>query len=444
MSSWTRKKKNWLLLGAFILCVLIYTVFGRPERISDKRLDLFWSYKEAFINNNKIIGREIVLNYFLFVPIGFMSSFAIESKKHNTYRVLLSISIGFITSTLIELGQYYMFRGTAEYDDIFNNTLGALLGSLLFLFLYKIGNKKIDDIDNACRRIGIIFVVVAIIACITADNSSNNVARQLGFQVSNSEIKQDKLFLDGFCFTYGYDIMDTTTKSLKTAWKDSDYNILLKSQKTGAVYTMNTTTNIKNHAVNNYFRSIYEYPMTGFKSSIELKKLDISDEYEVMIKSGRLMLSGETFIKDGKIEKTPEKEKASLDVYGTDLQRIVDNGYLKAHNNFNSCVVYQYGKYLIWILDDNYRFDVDGQTKMTCQIWTTQVEKKPNYGTDNMYLFDDRGFIFEEKEITDKINTGKYRVASIKLSTNYSIAFIIVGAYSDGMWEWQETFRPRY
>lgn len=443
MKNWAKKNKYLFFLLAFMMCVFYYTVLGRPQHISDSLFDLFWSYKEVLYKKNIILLIEIILNIFLFIPIGILTSAALSEKVSKKLNIFISTIVGLAFSLTIELCQYYFFRGTAELDDLFNNTIGTFIGSIMFVLLCSV-IKLENMLDRVCPKIGAIFVAIAVLACLIADNTSINNYRQLAFQVTNSETIHNELTLDGFCFTYGFDLMDANARSLNAYWNDSDYVILLKSLRTGILHAMDTTTNIENETINKYFKSKYEYPNTCFKAKIDISKLNPSEEYEVMLKSGRLTLSGETYIKDGRIERTSEKENVKLSVYGTDLQKVVEQGYFKAQNRDNTCIVYQYGKYLFWIMSDNYSFGQNNFTRIIYQIWTTQREKLPSYNKDKSVYFYNGDFVFEEHEVTEQMNSGKYRVACMKIPTEFSVAFIATGAYKEGTYDWIRYFRPRY
>lgn len=89
-------------------------------------------YKECFINHYPLY---FIINFLgnicLFMPIGF--GIALLWKNISYRKILL---IGFITSTFIELCQLPQARGT-DIDDLWINTLGALLGYLIYLLLAK-------------------------------------------------------------------------------------------------------------------------------------------------------------------------------------------------------------------------------------------------------------------------------------------------------------------
>ncbi|MGN0683556.1 MAG: VanZ family protein, partial [Oscillospiraceae bacterium] len=73
-----------------------------------------------------------ILNVFMFVPFGFM--LPILWKRANLLRVVL---IGFLSSLFIEFVQGFMYRDST-IDDIVCNTLGALLGYILYLLIKRL------------------------------------------------------------------------------------------------------------------------------------------------------------------------------------------------------------------------------------------------------------------------------------------------------------------
>ena len=69
----------------------------------------------------------------LFVPYGFLGSWAFE-KMGNFFRCL---ALGALTSLCIESLQLVTGRGFFQIDDILTNTLGAVIGCLVYrLFLF--------------------------------------------------------------------------------------------------------------------------------------------------------------------------------------------------------------------------------------------------------------------------------------------------------------------
>lgn len=58
----------------------------------------------------------------MFAPFGFLLSGTMASHRKKCLAVFVA---GFLFSVTIEVLQLKLLRGTFEYDDIFNNTLGA-------------------------------------------------------------------------------------------------------------------------------------------------------------------------------------------------------------------------------------------------------------------------------------------------------------------------------
>lgn len=69
-----------------------------------------------------------VLNTILFIPLGYLFPLTI-TKVNSWYKIAL---LGFLFSITIECVQYISHRGWFDANDILYNTLGALIGWMLF------------------------------------------------------------------------------------------------------------------------------------------------------------------------------------------------------------------------------------------------------------------------------------------------------------------------
>lgn len=111
------------MLVACIIYIFDTTIFSR--KVSEKQgynFQPFWSYKAAQEGSEGLI-RQNALNVLMFVPIGLLFGLSFRSAKW--WHALL---VGFSLSFSIELLQYLLHRGFAEFDDVFHNTLGCLVG----------------------------------------------------------------------------------------------------------------------------------------------------------------------------------------------------------------------------------------------------------------------------------------------------------------------------
>lgn len=125
------------VLIAFLLIVLGSTVFGRIPGLRRYELLPLWSYG-AIIRGNPGILQEVLLNCVLLFPVGMLLPL-IFSRPLKWYQGLL---FGAIVSGCIELLQLITCRGLFEFDDIFHNSLGCMVGCILCSLIWKRLKRK--------------------------------------------------------------------------------------------------------------------------------------------------------------------------------------------------------------------------------------------------------------------------------------------------------------
>lgn len=92
---------------------------------------LFETYRKVFINLNiNYFIINFLGNIIMFMPIGFFIPLLWEIPDKKI------IIVGFLFSLFIEVCQLFLNRGT-DVDDLILNTLGTILGLLVYKFLYK-------------------------------------------------------------------------------------------------------------------------------------------------------------------------------------------------------------------------------------------------------------------------------------------------------------------
>ena len=123
-----------VLLGSIIM--FIYVTLGNryQESYTKFKLELFWSYKEIIYNKNKFMLWQVLWNIIAFLPIGNALYYLLHTKK----KLIKVVLICALLSTSVELIQLFGRFGLFEFDDIFDNTLGAMLGAWFAELLYKI------------------------------------------------------------------------------------------------------------------------------------------------------------------------------------------------------------------------------------------------------------------------------------------------------------------
>lgn len=123
-------KCNWIFCVLFVLLLFYVTVASRTGTSQQEVIiQPFYSFFLARTVNREYY-RSMLMNVFLFFPLGLMLPFALSERRNP---VLLSLLIGLLMSVLIEILQYAFSLGRAETDDVIMNTLGVLIGSVSFI-----------------------------------------------------------------------------------------------------------------------------------------------------------------------------------------------------------------------------------------------------------------------------------------------------------------------
>lgn len=142
----------WFILIFYLFVVLSVTLFRRYGFWNGNLISFFYSYKEAWISASETAWRNIILNIFMFVPLGFWLPVGKEK-----FRVFWKTSlVGCLLTVAIEGLQLIFSLGLFEVADVFNNTLGTMIGYGFykiveyFVQLYKKGQTKLSRVI-ACQ-----------------------------------------------------------------------------------------------------------------------------------------------------------------------------------------------------------------------------------------------------------------------------------------------------
>lgn len=200
--------------------------------------------------------------------------------------------------------------------------------------------------------------------------------------------------------------------------------------------------------VNKYFACNYDYSRSGFSACFKKSILNLEEKkYQLVIKNSKTSSSAiatNTFLVDGKLTRFLPGSIMSLDVVGTDLEQIVNEGNCIASQPQYHCSIFQYKNCLYWITDEGFTFEEDGNTIMEYAIATTQFERLPSEETDIGRFWDNCGASFEQYEITEQMDCGKYRVSAREMPSEYSIVHFALGYRKNDNWIWYSFARPYY
>ena len=131
---------NLVLCSITALTILYATILTRSAGVPEAILTPFASLTAARIQPE--LYREMLMNIFLFFPLGLTLSNALPRKWHRWGRIILTALVGCVLSAGIEYAQYRCALGLAETDDVICNTLGAFIGSTSLLIAHAIEKSR--------------------------------------------------------------------------------------------------------------------------------------------------------------------------------------------------------------------------------------------------------------------------------------------------------------
>ena len=138
-------ERRRVLLNTALACVAAFiilyaTILTRTPGVPAVILTPFASLTAA--RQQPELYREMLMNVFLFFPLGLTLSNALPRKWHRWGRIILTALVGCILSAGIEYAQYCCALGMAEVDDVICNTLGAFIGSTSLLIAHAIEKSR--------------------------------------------------------------------------------------------------------------------------------------------------------------------------------------------------------------------------------------------------------------------------------------------------------------
>lgn len=135
---WGKAVCALLLVGWAAVTVFVTLLRSEPNEFAARQcnLQLFLAWREAYQRFTLQIWLNVLLNIALFVPLGVLLPLLWKPFR----KWYAALGAGFGVSLLIELAQLLTARGMCDVDDLFTNTLGAMLGwcaAMLVLALHQ-------------------------------------------------------------------------------------------------------------------------------------------------------------------------------------------------------------------------------------------------------------------------------------------------------------------
>ncbi len=144
VSIYLKKKHNTENVKLFTLTVLPVYLFAVYSSLVFSRatyptynysLIPFYSYYQTIKGIEKLT-MEIIGNIIMLMPVGILLPFNLKKDKFKT-----TLIIGFLITFSIEFMQLIFKRGLFETDDLIDNTLGVVLGYLIYKIICTIIKK---------------------------------------------------------------------------------------------------------------------------------------------------------------------------------------------------------------------------------------------------------------------------------------------------------------
>lgn len=121
-------------------------------------------FKGSVITNGRISTSEIILNVLIFVPLGVYISMLKED-----WNFICKVAPVFCTSLLFEVLQYLLGIGATDITDLIGNTLGGIIGILLFGLLSKLLKENTIKFINIIATVGTVLILGLLILLIVAN-----------------------------------------------------------------------------------------------------------------------------------------------------------------------------------------------------------------------------------------------------------------------------------
>ena len=154
---------NMMFYGVMFIYVLIlfFLLFKKKSVGSFQTINLipFRTITDYLFNDDVIVRNfalsNIIGNIAIFIPMGIYIPLLINKKSIFTNSAIVASM-----SLCVEIVQFIFAVGTADIDDIILNTIGGLLGILIFKIIYLIFKDKSKVVITFLAPIGGVIAVI--------------------------------------------------------------------------------------------------------------------------------------------------------------------------------------------------------------------------------------------------------------------------------------------
>lgn len=159
-------KTNKLTNGLFIIYlialfwIIVFKFNVSFSDIGSMRSINLNPFSESLILNGRIAFSEIIMNVVIFVPLGIYVG--ILFKRWATLKKLFFF---FLISLICEVAQFIFGIGASDITDIINNTLGGIIGLMIYIGIEKVfkNSVKAQKIINIIATIGTTLMILLLV-----------------------------------------------------------------------------------------------------------------------------------------------------------------------------------------------------------------------------------------------------------------------------------------
>ncbi len=158
------KRVTSILFIVYFLLLTWIIVFkmelSMSNLVAEKSIN-FIPFKESAIVNGRISFSEIINNAIVFIPVGVFTAMLADNLKF-----IKMAAVPFGISLFYEITQYIFAVGACDITDLINNTLGGIVGILIFKLRRKVLGDKAYKVVNIFSIMCVVLIVIMIGALI--------------------------------------------------------------------------------------------------------------------------------------------------------------------------------------------------------------------------------------------------------------------------------------
>ena len=165
INSKANKERNRLTTVLFIIYlialywILIFKMGVRFSYMGNRRVNLI-PFNESLILKGKIDFAELVLNVVIFIPFGIYAGILFERWIFGK-----KLFFFFLLSLIVEALQFILAVGAFDITDLITNTLGGIIGLMIFKAIERAFNNtiKAQKFINIAAAIGTVFMILLLV-----------------------------------------------------------------------------------------------------------------------------------------------------------------------------------------------------------------------------------------------------------------------------------------